>query len=229
MKQYKILIIISLLFIFAMNEIKAESQMHLGFSAGLAIPNEKVSQFFNDSKQFVPLDSIGVWGNYFLEKATSIGYKLKIYGRIDLSNNFTFVPSIGLSRFNEGKYDLIIPIATDTITAITQSTTNIVPISVGINGYLFRKFLSPYINVDLVYNYINYSCDIVLKESIAIPVVLPAETMHRLGYSIGVGLDIDISLVSLNLEAKFNAANIIKYEDNEPQKNYFTFMLGIIF
>jgi len=229
MKQYKTIIIL-ILFIISVNKLNAENSMHFGFFGGLAIPNDKVSQFFNDTKQHVKVDSVDTLGNYFLDKAANIGYHLKIQGRIELANNFTFVSTVGISRFNEGRYDLIVPLGNnDTVLAITQSTTNIVPISVGINAYLFKKFLLPYINADLVYNYVSYSYDIVMKENIYYPITKSPTTMHRLGYSVGVGIDIDLYLISLNIETKFNAVNIIKYDDKEPTKSYFTFLVGIVF
>ena len=226
MKKNKIIIVILILVVIN-NKANADNSMHLGFFGGLAIPNEKVSQFYDDAKKGIQLDTI-TWGKYFLEKAANIGYNLKMQGRIELTNNFIFVPSIGICRFSEGIYDLIVPFSNnDTAIATTQSTANIIPISVGINTYLFKKFLSPYINADLVYNYMSYSYDIVWNKNFALPIAT-STTMHRLGYGIGAGLDINLSLISLNFETKFNVANIIKYDD-EPPKNYFTFLLGIIF
>ena len=221
--------IIFLLFIFTTSKVKTENSMHLGFSGGLAIPNDRVSQFYDDAKKYVQMDLVGTWGRYILDEATNTGYNFKVQARIDLSDNFTFVPSIGVSRFTDCFYDLVVPFSdTDTISAITQSTTNVVPISIGINGYLFKKFLSPYLSADLVYNYIAYSYDIIWNDNIALPIAT-STSMSRLGYSVGAGLDIDLYLVSLNVEAKFHTINIIKHNSYEPAKNYFTFLLGIIF
>ena len=224
MKTYKIILLI---FIIA-GKLNAENKMHLGFSAGLAIPNENISRFFDDSRQHIQTVSIDGWGRYILDKATNIGYNIKMFGRISLSDNFIFVPSIGIARFNEGTYELVFPLGTDTHTAKTQSTANVVPISLGINGYLFKKFLSPYVNADLTYNYIAYSYDVVWRDNFAAPIVT-STTMSRLGYSIGAGIDIKLPLISLTIETKFNTINIIKHNDNEPTKINYTFSLGIIF
>ena len=224
LKKIKLVIPLLLLIVVKAN---AENKMHLGFSVGLAIPNEKVSQFFDDTKQRIQQNDTENWGKFLLETGTSIGYNIKIQGRIALSDNFLFVPAIGLSRFNEGVYDLV-PLGIDTIIGKTQSTANVVPISVGINGYLFKKFISPYLNADLCYNYIAYSYDIVWTDNLLLPITTSA-AQHRLGYSLGAGIDIDFSLLSLNIEAKFNMINIIKYDSQEPTKQYFTFLLGVVF
>ncbi|MCL2039020.1 MAG: outer membrane beta-barrel protein [Bacteroidetes bacterium] len=218
---------IFLLLLVLIIELNAENKLHIGLSVGLAIPNEKVSQFYDDARQRIEGKDIDTFGMFLLKTATNIGYNIQIQGRVSLSNNFTFVPTIGLSRFNEGIYELV-PLGIDTVIAKTQSTANIVPISVGINGHLFKKFISPYLNANLCYNYISYTYDIFWTNDISIPIAT-STTQHRLGYSVGAGIDIDLSLVSLNLEAKFNSVNIIKYDNEEPTKQYFTFSLGIIF
>jgi hypothetical protein len=228
MKSYKIITLL-LLLIISTNKLNAENSLHLGISAGLAIPNEKVSQFFDEAKQYIQKDSINAWGNYLFNKASNVGYNIKLQGRIELSDYFTFVPSVGISRFNDGVYDLVVPFGNgDTAHAKTQSTTNVVPISIGINAYLFKSFISPYVSADLVYNYIAYSYDFIWDEKFAAPIAT-STTMHRIGYSVGAGIDIDLALISLNLEAKFDAINIIKYNGHEPSKNYYTFSVGIIF
>lgn len=228
MKKYKIITIL-LIFIIPIIRLNAGNALHLGFSAGLAIPNAKVSQFFDEAKQNLEIKTLTILGDYILDKAANTGYSLKILGRLELSEHFTFVPSVGLLRFNEGLYDLVVPIENgDTAHAKAQSTANVVPISVGLNGYLFRGFLSPYVNVDLVYNFIKYSYDIFWYDDFAVP-IYTSRPLHRLGYSVGAGVDIDLALVSLNVEAKFSMINIIRYNEQEPTKDYFSLSVGIIF
>jgi len=50
MKKLTYAILFIVLF-FSSNLLKAEKNMHLGFVAGLAVPNEKISQFFSDSRE----------------------------------------------------------------------------------------------------------------------------------------------------------------------------------
>lgn len=88
----------------------SDSKLHLGFVAGLAVPNSKVSQFYSDSKQYFDIENIGGIGNYVTDKAASIGYSIGIKGRLALAANLDFVPAIGLTRFNEGDYNLTLPV-----------------------------------------------------------------------------------------------------------------------
>lgn len=99
--------------------------------------------------------------------------------------------------------------------------------------YPIKSFLSPYITAGLNYNYISYSCDYVWKEGISIPVKTlesnSKESENSLGYAVGAGLDIDLSLLSLNFEARWHTLNIIKTHSTEPNKNHVTFTIGVIF
>jgi opacity protein-like surface antigen len=223
MKKALILIVLFLL----LCPLAHSKPMNIGFTFGLALPNDNVSQFFNQTKQIVQLDSIRTEINYLLNKATDIGYILGLKGRIELGERFDLALGIGLARFNEGRYDLIVR-DLDTTIAQIQSTSNVVPIALGINAYIVKSFINLYAVGDVTYNYIGYSYDIIWKNNLGIPLSKP-ESDSRLGYGLGAGLDFDLSLFKLNFEAKFNSANIIGRSGDEKQKNYGTLTLGIIF
>ena len=222
--------IISISLFFLLGTFLYSKPLNIGFITGLALPNENVSQFFHQAKN-IPLDSVTT-GSYLLDKATSAGYIFCVKGRIELTKTFDLVAGIGLARFNEGRYDLTVPTAVvpamDTTIAQIQSTSNVVPISVGINAYLLKSFIGLYATGDVNYNYISYSYDIVWKNAPSIPITR-SENDSRLGYGFGVGLDLNLSLFKINLEAKFNSANIIGRVGDEQQKDYGTITLGIIF
>jgi opacity protein-like surface antigen len=206
--------------------------MSIGFTSGLALPNDNVSQFFHQTTGLFQIDSVTTKPSKFLlDKATSIGYTLGVKGRIELAEKFDLTVGIGIARFNQGRYDLVVPIL-DTTVAQIQSTANVVPISVGINAYLLKSFISLYATGDVSYNYISYSYDYVWNNNLAIPILRPdngTDNDSRLGYGLGIGVDFDLNLFKLNLEVKFNSANIIGRSGDEKEKNYGTITLGIIF
>jgi len=230
-KNMKMKIIVIILFLF-IGTVAYSKPMNIGFTVGLAVPNDDISQFYHyvrDSLKVAP-DSTRV-GDYLLDNATSVGYILGIKGRIELTNRFDLALGIGLARFNDAQYSIVPAVGSlslDTSFAKIQSTTNIVPISAGINAYLLRSFINLYVIGDVTYNYISYSYDIVLKNKPGIPIT-NSTSDSRLGYSFGAGLDFDLSLFKINLETKFNAANIIGRVGDEKQKNYGTITVGIIF
>ena len=74
----------------------------------------------------------------------------------------------------------------------------------------------------------SYSYDIIWNNNPGIPIT-KSENDSRLGYGFGFGIDFNLSLFKINLETKFNTANIIGRTHDEKQKNYGTITLGIIF
>ena len=224
----KIIIAINLFFL--LGAFAYSKPMSIGFTAGLALPNNDVSQFYHQVRDSLRVDSnTTTVGRYLLDKATSVGYILGIKGRIELAERFDLALGIGLARFNEAQYNFIpATIGIDTSLAKIQSTSNIVPISVGINAYLLKSFINLYATGDVSYNYISYSYDIVLKNKPGIPIT-NSDNDSRLGYGFGAGVDFDLSLFKINVEAKFNVANIIGRSGDEQQKKYGTLTLGIIF
>ena len=224
----KIIISISLFFLLVASAFA--KPMNIGFTVGLALPNDNVSQFFHQVKEPVTVDTTTVTGRFLLDKATSIGYTLGVKGRIGLAKRFDLVGGIGMTRFNKGRYDLVVPAELgieELPVAQIQSTANIVPISVGMNTYLFRSFLGLYLSGDVSYNYLSYSYDVIWNDR-PIP-AKSSESDSRIGYGLGFGLDFDLRLFRINFEAKFNSANIIGRSGDEKHKNYGTITLGIVF
>jgi len=220
-------IIISIALFFLLGTFVYSKPMNIGFTVGLALPNDNVSQFYNQVAAYIKTDSATTKpGRYILDKATSIGYTLSVKGRIELAERFDLALGIGIARFNQGQYDFII--SNDTLSAKIQSTSNIVPVSVGMNAYIVKSFINLYVMGDVSYNYISYSYDIVWNKKPSIPVT-NIENNSRLGYGFGFGIDFDLNLFKINLETKFNTANIIGRSGDEQQKNYGTITLGIIF
>jgi len=221
-------IIISIILFFLLGTFAYSKPMNIGFTVGLALPNDNVSQFFHQIKTPVHInDSTTKIGDYLKDKATSAGYILGVKGRIELTERFDLVAGLGIARFNQGQYDLVIP--TDTLSAKIQSTSNIVPLSAGINAYLMRSFIGLYAVGEVSYNYISYSSDIVWNNNPSIPISISPKNDSRLGYGLGIGIDFDLSLFKTNLEIKFNSANIIGRVGDEEEKKYGSITLGIIF
>jgi hypothetical protein len=235
MRNKKIYLLLLLIIVLTYNSYQVKSNevrqgLRIGISAGLAIPNEQVTQFFDEARHEFSFDSLRNFGYFVKDKAVNVGYNFEIEGRIELSNHFTLVPSFGIARFSQGTYTVELPYTEigDTAHLLVKSTANIIPISVGLNGYLFKSIIGVYATANLAYNYISYSYDIGSDDYSAIP-ISTSDAVSRLGYGFGAGVDISLGLVTLNLEAKFNSTNIIKMNSVEPSKNYGVFSVGVVF
>lgn len=224
MKRLNLKIILTLAFLFSASSIFAQG-IDIGFHIGLSTPNDKIGDVYNKSK--VDLDDTTNSVGKFLNGGMDAGYHLGVKGRIELSDNADFVVGFGIHRFPQMDIQVTDPNDPTKVLATLSSTTNIVPINAGLNFYLLRSFVGVYATGDLSYNYISSSLDY-KGLGIEIP-ISKTPTDSRLGFGVGAGLDISLGLVLLNVEAKYNYLNLIGKDDEEGNKAFLSFGLGVYF
>lgn len=192
----------------------------LGLFAGFSSPNDE----FNNFSTLKSLDKEGV--SDFIRDGMSSGYHLGAKIRYAITDNFTFVGSAGWHKLPESNIDVINPNSGDTLVQL-QSTQNIIPITAGLNYYLFSSTVGIYAVGELSYNYIYGSIDAPYGD---VPVSIDeSPTENRVGFGLGAGVDVDLFITTLNLEAKYSIANLIGKEADEKSKNYFSISLGVFF
>ncbi len=198
----------------------AFSASELGIFAGFSSPN-------NEFNNLIPsLNDQNYELSQILNAGMKDGYHLGAMIRYDLSDNFLFRGTISWHKFPESNIDIVNPENGDTLALLT-STTNIIPITAGINFYLIKSFIGLYGFGELSYNYIYSSIDAKYGD---IPLSIDKSPKDsRVGFGLGVGADLDLSITTLNLELKYSLANLIGKESEEKGKNYFAISLGILF
>ncbi|MCK5742645.1 MAG: outer membrane beta-barrel protein [Chlorobi bacterium] len=190
----------------------------LGIYAGLSAPNDEI----NNVMKLTDNNTIGK----FIREAAEVGYHIGIKTRIPMSENFIFRGGIAYHSFPETKLFIEthqeIPIVT---------SQNIIPVSAGVNFYLLKSVVGVYATGELTYNYISSSVDYVKDEFIKIGIPLEkTDPVNTVGFGLGVGVDFDLKLVTLNLEAKYSRANLVGGSDEFANPiNYFSLSLGVLF
>ncbi len=225
MKRNSLKIILIFFLFFSTFEIFSQG-LDFGFQIGLSTPNDKISDVYNKNKVTIN-DSTGQVGK-FLGKGMDAGYHLAVKGRIELSDNADFILGFGIHRFPQTTIEVRDP-SNDELLATLGSTTNIVPITAGMNIYLLRSFVGLYATGDLTYNYISSSLEYI-DDKTKVPVPLtktPADS--RLGFGFGAGVDFSLGLIMLNVEAKYNYLNFIGKEESEGNKAYLSLGVGVFF
>lgn len=190
-----------------------------GFYAGLSTPNDKVNDVYNKDNIQISEDIVGD----LMREGTQTGYCIGIKGRFELSNNFTFKGGIGWNKFPRSDIE-IVDSGADTSIGRIKASTNVVPISVGFNYYVFKSFLGVYGTGELTYNYISNAVETPM--GIDMPT---GPTDSRVGFGIGAGVDFDLPIITLNVEAKYNFMNLIGKVSGEEDKRYVTLSLGVVF
>lgn len=192
-----------------------------GFNLGLATPNYEINNVYNSNKINLN-NNIGE----LIRESAKLGYTFGVNLNLPLSKNFVFKSGIALCRFPQSELKIYFP-GQQIDTVVLKSVQNIIPISAGIDLFLFKSLLSPYLSANLAYNYIANSIDIV-KLNQELPIAT-SETYSRLGAGIGAGIDFDLEILSVNLEGKYWLVNLIGKESEEKNKNFFTLTIGVIF
>lgn len=202
----------------------ANSQSSFGLHIGLATPSEKVNQVYNTD-----LITASNLTGILMREAASSGYMLSAKLRQSIDQQFWFTGGISLARFPESTIPIVNQ-ANPLDTLVTISTVqNVVPIHAGLLYQFNRGLVSFYVVGDLTYNYLMNSVDVVTKNNQTFPLPPEDETVTRIGYGIGAGLDVNLKIVTANIEAKMNTINFIGKESNENNKSYFSLTLGVYF
>jgi len=216
------------------NNLYADTNpLEFSFFSGLSIPNNTVSKFFNKEVIMLKIDSLESTGKFITNSASNLGYHIGIRLRKNMSENTYLYGGIALHRFNQGIYNLYLVDNTDNndaeeMIATFYSTTNIIPISIGINYYLIKELMGIYILGNISYNIISTSIDYEVKKIITLPYKI-SSNKARPGFDIGAGIDFDLELLLLNFEGRYNFSNIIGNDSDEPYKNYATITIGVTF
>lgn len=202
----------------------ARADLGFGFNLGIATPNEYINDIYNKDKVF----SKG--GNplkHFYD-ASKLGYQLGVKLRLPMSENATFIGGIAWARFPETDIDVRDPNDENKVVLTLGTNQNVIPISAGVNYYLFNSTIGLYGTGELTYNLISNSVDY-KKGDINIPIA-NSSTDSRMGFGIGAGFDLNLpSLFTINLEGRYNFTNLIGKVDAEKTKTYATLTLGIYF
>ncbi len=174
--------------------------------------------------------------NVSLEKFNLINKDLKpgvnLNLRIKFDKDFvTYTINGGWNKFSISDVSIKDPKTGDVYDL--SLSQNIFPISPGIQLNLIR--LNPvkiYIAGDVSLNIIKNSIDMkksIYSQSIPIPVIFGDETEYRGGIAPGLGVELDLGLLTLDVNAKLHYMNIINKKDDEPTTSFLMTNVSVFF
>ncbi len=203
----------------------AEAQTTITIGGGLATPNNKINDVYNGAT--ISDDANKTWEA--LRGSTRLGYDLAARVRFTLSDNLQFSGGAGFSRFPQSDIKIVDPATKDTILSL-KSTQNVFPLSAGVDYFIVRTIVSPYIGAELEYNYISSTVDYDTGTNISVPLNLnTAPVDSRVGFAVGAGLMLDLALVAVNVDVRYHLVNLIGRTSEESTKSYLGLNLGVCF
>lgn len=203
----------------AISTVSVMAQSSFGIGAGLSTPNEAVSSVYNN----MSLGSL----EEDLSNAASLGYHFQVKYRFGLGESIRFAASAGLHRFPEA--DLVIKDPRDGKTYTFVATSNIIPITAGLEYSIVKSGIGVFLAGDLAYNYFSNSLDLKTGDA-SVPIGINKDAAYsRVGVALGAGVDLDLKILSLELTGKYHLTNLINKEKGEPERSYFALTLSAMF
>lgn len=203
--------------------VSAFAQTSLTLGVGLATPNSQINDVYNSKK----LQS----GNNvydMIREASGLGYTIGARLRVPLGEKTFFSAGVGFTRFPSSDIDVKVP-GNDSTVLKLASVQNIIPISAGVDVFLFKSFISPYLGGELQYNYISNTVDYAVG-GVSLPLNIDtAPTDNRVGAALGAGMMLDLGVIALNIDGRYNIVNLIGKNTDEQSKEYLSLQLGVAF
>ena len=222
--MYSKLLKISILVFFLTGSLYGKTGSSFSFTGGIAIPNNEVSNIFN-SKTIASTDTNNLLLS-FNRPDMGIGYTISAKISFPLSENAFFFGGFGLIRFREGQYDLYNE-SNDESRGYLLAKTSIYPINAGVQYYFLNDILSLYGIGNLSYNFIANSIN--YKNSKSIIELSNSPNDSRIGYTLGLGLEVPFKLFSVIVETKYSELNYIGKSSSENTKSVIQIEAGFKF
>ncbi|MCX6153364.1 MAG: outer membrane beta-barrel protein [Candidatus Kapabacteria bacterium] len=205
--------------------LQAES-FKIGLFAGLSTPNDQLNNIYNSDK--VKIDSMT--NGSFLRSGATSGYHVGGKVKLSMSDNFSFDLGATYNKFPQTNIDVNNPKDNSHLTTLFV-TENIISLSAGVNYYFFKTIVRPYVVGNIQYNYMMnaVSLDPSAGFSTSDWPLPTSSSDSRVGFSAGLGTDIDLKLVMFFVEGRYNVYNFIGATGSESSKSAVTLSLGLYF
>ena len=215
------ILLLSIGLLIASSSLHAQSSF--GLYLGLSTPSDQINNVYNSEFLTAP-----DFSGRMQRDAASLGYHGGVRLRFGLSEEIVFSGGISWSRFPQSKIRVSTGTQFDSVVGELTTVQNIIPIAAGMNYYLVRKSIGIYATGELTYNYISSTIDATVQGT-PVPIA-QSPTYNRVGVGFGAGVDLDLKLITVNLEGKYNLVNFIGRESsNEPSKSFVSLSLGVYF
>lgn len=213
---------------------KADDDVDFGVEIGLSTPNNQINNIYNRDFQPVFKSISSVENDTIIGKmirdGAGIGYHLGIRVKIPLNDYFKLHGSVGYHRFQQSRLEVKHP-ETNEVLATIFTFQNIIPITAGVDFYfLSLDVLDFYASSEISYNKFTFTTDVPIVDdnTITIPIE-ETGAYNSLGMSYGAGIDFNLAVLKLNLDARYHVLNLIDTFKNADKKNYLSVSVGIYF
>jgi hypothetical protein len=201
----------------------SQAQTNVRLGGGVSTTNDNINAVFATTQVTTPSGALQLVSN-----TQFVGYHLAARLMLPLAENIGFTLGGAYHRFGDMRVDVINPAQPMvTLSTITASQT-ILPISGGLEFRLLRLlFLSLYLTGDVSYNIFTSQAD-GIPISISSAGVSVRDSYNRVGGNVGVGVDVMLGGVGVDICARYNHANLIGRTDSEAQQTFLSLTASVV-
>lgn len=213
MKRTFIIIVLTVFF-FSFGKTKASDDLGFGVFGGLSTPNDYITDLYNsntvDKIVDEPLNLIYGSANY----GWHIGLDLRI--ALDKDAHSFLHGSFAWHQFEPVINDVVLD---QNKKPLFSATTSVLPVTLGMDYYLFRSVIGLYVRGDVQFNTISTRVNTVY-DAVKTLTKMPDASNSRLGAALGGGVELNLLLIRAAVEVKYNWINLVGKTADEKAKNY---------
>ena len=224
MKHSLYLMITLLVLSTAMATASDAEGLTLGISAGVAVPDAKMTQASDLVRRAdAPFE--------LYDAATGIGLHLGVRARLGLTENLSLIGGADVNRFLDEEQRITLR---DGNVLVLASSTDLIPVYGGMQLFLGRWIIAPYISGSISYTYRRVTVsevgantefeDILLDRGIEVE-----PTVSRFGGRLAAGMAIELGPLHPFVEIGYTATNMVGRTADEPLRTFVHVSLGLTF
>lgn len=223
--RYSLYLLLSLLTLCTSVMTASDAEgLTLGISAGVAVPDGKMTQAYDLVRRAdEPLE--------LYDAATGVGLHLGARARLGLTEHLSLIGGIDINRFLDE--DQRITLRNGDV-LVLASSTDLIPVYGGVQLFLGRWLVAPYVSGSVSYTYRRVTVsevgantdfeDILLDRGIEVE-----PTVSRFGGRLAAGIAIELGPLHPFLEVGYTATNVVGRAADEPLRTFVHVSAGITF
>lgn len=196
----------------------------LGITAGVAVPDANMAAAYDlvrrSDDPFTMYDAV-----------SSVGLHAGVRARIGLTENVSLLGGVELNRFFDGEQR--ITLQSGDIIALS-SATDIIPVHAGLQVFLGRWIVAPYVSASVTYAYRRVTVSEVGRNTTITDILLDRgidvePSSARFGGRAAAGIAFELGPLHPFVEVGYTASNVVGRLADEPQRSFLHVAVGLTF
>ncbi len=158
-----------------------------------------------------------------LSDATFTGYHLGLRYMLPLGSGVGFTAAVGWHRFGTVRLNVVDPVKPTIALSNFEASQTMIPVAGGLELTIFRAGIGLYLMGELSYNYFISNT----KNGIPTGIEL-RDAFSRVGGSAGLGVDMSVGGIGVDVALRYHYANLIGKTSGEPETTFLSLTVALL-